>query len=130
MPEYAELQLSDRTLVRLALAPVGTPAPAVPAARPDLPDGAGTVEPVGRARERVAALAGDGLRAVLSPLGPLLQEVHDSVVRTENPPQELSVEFGVQIGQDLKLGIAGGSTQAAMKITASWQLPDTASQEG
>ncbi|MFI8993597.1 CU044_2847 family protein [Streptomyces sp. NPDC053542] len=130
MPEYAELHLSDRTLVRLALAPVGTPVPTVPAARPDLPDGAGTVEPVGRAGERMAALAGDGLRAVLSPLGPLLQEVHDSVARTENPPRELSVEFGVQIGQDLKLGIAGGSAQAAMKITASWQLPDTAAQAG
>ncbi|MFI9028454.1 CU044_2847 family protein [Streptomyces sp. NPDC053560] len=130
MPEYAELQLSDRTLVRLALSPVGTPAPAVPAARADLPDGAGTVEPVGRGRERVAALAGDGLRAVLSPLGPLLQEVHDSVAHAEDPPQELSVEFGVQIGQDLKLGIAGGSAQAAMKITASWQLPGAAPRDG
>ncbi|POX37207.1 hypothetical protein C3486_29465 [Streptomyces sp. Ru73] len=130
MPEYAELQLSDRTLVRLALAPVGTPAPVVPAARADLPDGAGTVEPVGRARERMAELAGDGLRAVLSPLGPLLQEVHDSVARTANPPQELSVEFGVQIGQDLKLGIAGGSAQTAMKITASWQLPGATPQGG
>ncbi|MEK8173118.1 CU044_2847 family protein [Streptomyces sp. M19] len=61
----------------------------------------------------MTAVATDGLRAVLRPLGPLLQEVHDAVTAVPDPPHEISVEFGVQIGQDLRLGIVGGSGRPA-----------------
>ncbi|MFE0190280.1 CU044_2847 family protein [Streptomyces sp. NPDC058989] len=130
MPDYAELHLADDTLVRLALDPVSDPDPAPATPGHDLPDGSGAVEPVGRRRERVARIAADGVRTVLQPLGPLLQEVHDSVARTDSPPQELSVEFGLQIGQDLKLGIVGGNNQAVMKVTATWTLTSDAPQGG
>ncbi|GGU41823.1 hypothetical protein GCM10010259_35780 [Streptomyces daghestanicus] len=111
MPDYIELDLAGADL-RLELADVGKP--------PEQDEWT----PVSRGGERVTALAADTLRAALRPLGPLLQQVHDSVAAADDPPQDLSVEFGVQIGQDLKLGIVGGSGQATMKITATWRLGD------
>ncbi len=47
-----------------------------------------------------------------------------------NPPQELSVEFGVQIGQDLKLGIVDANGQASLTITATWKLPESGVRPG
>ncbi|MEU8475896.1 CU044_2847 family protein [Streptomyces hygroscopicus] len=141
MTDYAEFALPDGTPVRLELTPVGI-APAsgsvpVPVPGhgdrdghddggkrqgPPMPGGIGGVTPVGRVPRAAAALAVDGLQAVLRPLGPLLQEVHDAVSATANPPDEMQVQFGVQIGQDLKLGIVGANGQASMTISATWQL--------
>ncbi len=127
MPQYAEIQLDPDTSVRLELAPVGVPQQPIdtqgagtdPA---DLPDGIAGAAPVGRVGATVSALTSDALRFSLRPLGPLLQEVHDSVSAIKNPPQEISVEFGVQIGQDLKLGIVGARGHASLMVTASWQV--------
>ncbi|MFD8363026.1 CU044_2847 family protein [Streptomyces hygroscopicus] len=141
MTDYAEFALPDGTPVRLELTPVGispasgsVPVP-VPGhgdrdghddggkrQGPPMPGGIGGVTPVGRVPRAAAALAVDGLQAVLRPLGPLLQEVHDAVSATANPPDEMQVQFGVQIGQDLKLGIVGANGQASMTISATWQL--------
>ncbi|MGY1584747.1 CU044_2847 family protein [Streptomyces sp. MN13] len=110
MPDYIELSLAGAD-VRLELADVGEP----------VTDGDGWT-PVASGGARVTAMAADALKVTLRPLGPVLQHVHDSVMGSENPPQEVSVEFGVQIGQDLKLGIVGGSGQATMKVTATWRL--------
>ncbi|QNP66749.1 CU044_2847 family protein [Streptomyces genisteinicus] len=126
MPEYLELDLGGAAL-RVELAAVGEPAtipsPAAPAddaAAADLPEGFGDVTPVARGR-RPAEVAHDVLRSALSPLGPLLEEVHAAVTATPHPPQELTVEFGVQIGKDLKLGIVGVNGQATMTVSATWQ---------
>ncbi|MFF5676025.1 CU044_2847 family protein [Streptomyces hygroscopicus] len=142
MTDYAEFALPDGTPVRLELTPVGI-APASASASvpghghgdrdrdghddgkrqgPPMPGGIGGVTPVGRVPRAAAALAVDGLQAVLRPLGPLLQEVHNSVTTAANPPDEVQVQFGVQIGQDLKLGIVGANGQASMTISATWQL--------
>ncbi|MET8011793.1 CU044_2847 family protein [Streptomyces sp. NPDC005271] len=127
MTDYAEFPLPDGTPVRLELAPVATTT-ATPngtgegGAGPGLPGGIGGVTPVSRAPRSAAALAAEGLRAVLKPLGPLLQEVHDAVAAAPNPPDEVQVQFGVQVGQDLKLGIVGANGQASMTISATWQL--------
>ncbi|MFI9047333.1 CU044_2847 family protein [Streptomyces sp. NPDC053427] len=110
MPDYIELNLAGADL-RLELADVGEP-----------PEGGDEWTPVSSGGARVTAMAADALKATLRPLGPVLQHVHDSVLGTDNPPHDVSVEFGVQIGQDLKLGIVGGSGQATMKITATWRL--------
>ncbi|MER6568782.1 CU044_2847 family protein [Streptomyces sp. NPDC001093] len=110
MPEYIELSLAGADL-RLEVAEVGEPVA-----------GGGQWTPVAAGGSRVAEVAADTLRAALRPLGPVLQQVHDSIASAPNPPRDVSVEFGVQIGQDLKLGIVGGSGQATMKITASWRL--------
>jgi len=86
----------------------------------DLPEGMGTVVPVASGRRAVAEFTAGALRAALSPLGPLLQEVHDVVRAVPQPPSEVSVAFGVQVGQDLRLGIVGGSGQAHLTVTATW----------
>jgi hypothetical protein len=112
--------------LRVELADAGEPAPApggTPEA-PDLPEGFGTTTPVAHGG-RAAALATDALRTTLRPLGVLLEEVHGAVTGTGNPPQELKVEFGIQIGQDLKLGIVGTNGKATMTVSATWQQQST-----
>ncbi|WP_240136362.1 CU044_2847 family protein [Streptomyces sp. MUM 178J] len=136
MPTFTELELADGTSVRFEATaatpgtlahPAGDTHPAGAdnladdnPADEDLPDGMGRSVPVSRGRG-AAAFAVDTLRSALRPLGPLLQEVHDAVVASDAPPQEVNVTFGVQVGHDLKLGIVGGSGQAHITVSATWQ---------
>ncbi|WP_329363145.1 hypothetical protein OG896_06165 [Streptomyces sp. NBC_00669] len=119
MPDFAELRLADDSLVRVELAPVGQP-PSGEGEPDDLPDGFSAPVPVGRGAG-AARLAAGTLRGVLRPIGLVLQEVQDSLSALDHPPQEVSVELGVQIGQDLKLGIVGANGQASMKVCATWR---------
>ncbi|MFI9334833.1 CU044_2847 family protein [Streptomyces althioticus] len=128
MPDHLELELGG-SAVRVELAAAGESAPALAPAGPaegaaDLPEGFGAVIPVARG-QRAAVLAQDVLQSALRPLGPLLEEVHTAVTATARPPRELTVEFGIQIGQDLKLGIVGVNGQATMTISATWQNQST-----
>jgi hypothetical protein len=123
VPDFADIRLSDGSVVRVELAPVGH-SPSEGDGAEDLPDGFSAPVPVGRGSRAAAAAAGT-LRAVLRPLGLVLQEVHDSVSALGDPPQEVSVELGVQIGQDLTLGIVGGNSQASMKVCAVWRPAPT-----
>jgi hypothetical protein len=118
--DFTELQLTDGTLIRFQLAPGDA---AASSAEPvtDLPDGMGPTVPVSRGGRAAASSAMDTLRGALRPLGPFLQEVHDSVVSSERPPHEVSITFGVQVGHDLKLGIVGGNGQAHLTVSATWQ---------
>ncbi|MFB0619389.1 CU044_2847 family protein [Streptomyces sp. AGS-58] len=119
MSTSPELALSDGTPVRFLLTSV---AGAVPSAvDDDLPEGMGRAVPVGAGSRAVANLAADALRAALRPIGPLLQEVHHAAMAVPEPPTELSVTFGVQVGQDLKFGIVGAAGQAHLTVTASWK---------
>ncbi|MER6735191.1 CU044_2847 family protein [Streptomyces puniciscabiei] len=129
MPESLEVELAGAVL-RLELSDAGEPASdAGPVEadehRPDLPEGFGTVTPVSARRGRAAVVATEGLRLMLSPLGPLLEEVHRSVTSVADPPQQLSVTFGIQVGQDLKLGIVGVNGHATMTVSATWDVDDT-----
>jgi hypothetical protein len=116
-------ELDDGTPVRFLLAPAsGASTVTAPVAGDDdRPEGMGRAVPVAAGGGAVASLAAGALRGALKPLGPLLQEVHDSVRGVPDPPDELSVTFGVQVGQDLKLGIVGGNGQAHLTVTASWK---------
>ncbi|WEO93927.1 CU044_2847 family protein [Streptomyces sp. FXJ1.172] len=114
-----ELSLDDGTPVRFFLTPQAGAAPA--AQDDDLPPGLGTVVPVGAGGRAVANFAAGALRGALRPIGPLLQEVHDAATAVSEPPTELSVTFGVQVGQDLKFGIVGAAGQAHLTVTASWK---------
>ncbi|WP_087887946.1 CU044_2847 family protein [Streptomyces alboflavus] len=122
MPEYLELDLSGAAL-RVRLADVGE----VPlTGAPDdggLPAEFGVPGPVSSGGGRAAALAADTLRATLRPLGPLLDQVHASVAGAEHPPDEFGVEFGVEVGKDLKLGIVGVKGTATMTVSATWRRP-------
>ncbi|MCM1937892.1 hypothetical protein NC239_06650 [Streptomyces sp. G3] len=118
MSTTPDLTLDDGSPVRFLLAPAdGTPAAP---ADDDLPEGMGRAVPVARGTGTVARFAAGALRGALSPLGPLIQEVHDAATAVPDPPTELSVTFGVQVGQDLKLGIVGGTGTAHLTVTASW----------
>ena len=44
-----------------------------------------------------------------------------TVLHAPSPPQEVNVTFGLQIGQDLRLGVVGGSGQAHLTVSATWQ---------
>ncbi|REK92032.1 hypothetical protein DY245_01330 [Streptomyces inhibens] len=123
MPNLSEFSLADGTSIRLELAPTGSaPLPPAQPAPDDLPDGMGPTVPVARGGGAAAgASAVAAMRSTLRPLGPLLQEIHDAVIASERPPHEMSVQFGVQVGQDLKLGIVGANGHASLTITATWQ---------
>ncbi|NLU68398.1 CU044_2847 family protein [Streptomyces sp. HNM0574] len=126
MTRYAELTLSDDTAVRVELAPAGPPPPGTPAHTPDpepadLPGGAGPAVPVSRGTDAAAATARQALRTTLKPLGALLDEVNASLSTAQTPPEEVTVEFGVQVGQDLKLGLVGATGQANLRVTATWR---------
>ncbi|MEU9797222.1 CU044_2847 family protein [Streptomyces sparsogenes] len=136
--DYAEILLADDTSVRLELAPVrgaarGGPGGEGGGPRPPRPEGTGGVggvTPVGRGSRAAATLATDALRTVLRPLGPVLQEVHDAVRSAPNPPDEINVQFGVQVGQDLKLGIVGANGHASLTVSATWKLSEGPGQAG
>ncbi|KES08161.1 hypothetical protein BU52_06950 [Streptomyces toyocaensis] len=121
MSPTRDVELADGTPVRFLLAPAAGATPAEP--DDDLPEGMGRAVPVARGTRSVAHFAAGALRGALSPLGPLIQEVHDAATAVPDPPAELSVTFGVQIGQDLKLGVVGGTGQAHLTVTATWR-PD------
>ncbi|MGW7365035.1 CU044_2847 family protein [Streptomyces sp. NPDC054841] len=119
-----EVSLTDGSQVRLELSGTGEPlaVPGRTAGPDDLPEGFGSAVPVARGGEgRAATRAADALRTALRPMGPLLDEIHASVASAENPPSELTVAFGVEIGQDLKLGIVGANGKATMTVSATWQ---------
>ncbi|MEU5978247.1 CU044_2847 family protein [Streptomyces sp. NPDC047315] len=147
MAHSAEIQFQDGTPVRFLLAPEATDEHGheyeyeyeyeyvdedVAADEEDLPDGMGPSVPVARGNPRraqrrrrpagevVADVATTALRGTLRPLGPLLQEVHDAVSAAPQPPSEITVTLGVQVGQDLKLGIVGGTGKAHLTVTATW----------
>lgn len=87
--------------------------------------GFGKSRPVARGSRVVAATEG-ALNALLAPLVPLLQRVHDTVAAVPDAPDELSVGFGLRVGADLKLSVVGATGEATMTITANWRLPRSA----
>ncbi|WP_331738623.1 CU044_2847 family protein [Streptomyces sp. NBC_01276] len=116
MTASENVTLDDGTTVRFLLADVSPPA----SKRDDPVDGLGPLVPVGRRGDAVAAIAADALRSTLRPLGALVQEVHSAMVTVPAPPTEITVTFGIQLNQDLKLGIVSGNGQAHLTVTASW----------
>ncbi|MFB7945310.1 CU044_2847 family protein [Kitasatospora phosalacinea] len=153
MAEYLEFELEPGVSVRLRTYPApASPVAASPATAPpglpaddgddgddaydeddELPEGYGGAVPVAapaRVLQQAAELSRDALRLALSPLRPLLQEVHDTLVAVPDRPQEFSVEFGVQLGADLKLGIVGGSAEASLTVSATWKLPEQPPPDG
>ncbi|MEU3317002.1 CU044_2847 family protein [Streptomyces sp. NPDC006656] len=66
---------------------------------------------------------GRRLRSTLKPLGALVREVHSSMTSVPVPPTEITVTFGIQLTQDLQLGIVTGNNQAHLTVTAGWSPP-------
>ncbi|MGW1493842.1 CU044_2847 family protein [Streptomyces sp. NPDC002402] len=143
MAQYAELILGDSTVVRLQLSPVGVQQAEegngaheefgelmgyaeLNEDDEDLPDGIGGAEPVGRVKDAARVVLRGSLRGALRPLGPLLREVHSVVTSVDSPPQEFNVQFGLQLGQDLKLGIVDVKSASSITVSATWRpVPET-----
>ncbi|MGW3763750.1 CU044_2847 family protein [Streptomyces sp. NPDC005131] len=117
MTDSQEFCLDEGTTVRFVVAGEGQTA----LEEEDFPGDIGPLVPVARRGQAIVAVAADVLRNTLKPLGPLVQEVHDAVRAGPTPPTEVAVTFGVQLGQDLKLGIVNGSGQAHLTVTATWK---------
>ncbi|WP_324789268.1 CU044_2847 family protein [Streptomyces sp. H51] len=134
MADFVEFAFADGTRLSLqAFAPPGN-ASAAPQGEPDgegadAVPGFGTSRPVARGARVVAAAEG-ALSAVLAPLVPMLQQVHDTVAAVPDAPDELSVSFGLRVSQDLKLAVVGTTGEASMTITANWLLSAAAPGDG
>ncbi|MFE9823942.1 CU044_2847 family protein [Streptomyces sp. NPDC005791] len=113
--QQSQLNLEDGTAVRFVLEEEISP----------VTNGMSPAVPVSRPGRTAPALATNALRATLKPLGPLVQGVHDAISTASTPPSEITVTFGVQVGQDLKLGIVNGSGQAHLTVTATWRPEGT-----
>ncbi|MER6122841.1 CU044_2847 family protein [Streptomyces sp. NPDC001795] len=125
MADFVEFAFDDGTLLALQ---VFDPLPSAPAGREHEADDNESVPGFGRSRPvargaRVVAATESALSALLAPLVPLLQRVHDTVAAVPDAPDELSVSFGLRVGQDLKLGVVGTTGEATMTISANWRLP-------
>ncbi|MFC9328513.1 CU044_2847 family protein [Kitasatospora sp. NPDC057015] len=127
MGESIELKLADGTGVLVEVV-AGHRAPdSGGGSDADLPAGTAPVVPVGRATRAVAA-TGQALADVLRPLGGVLDSVHSAVTAAVRPPDEVSVELGIKLTQDLKLGIASAGGEATITVRATWTPARTAAE--
>ncbi|MER7939855.1 CU044_2847 family protein [Streptomyces sp. NPDC094473] len=122
MSDFMEFEFDDGSSLALQVFPAATPAEGSA-------PGFGTSVPVARG-SRLGAVAGTALRGVLAPLVPLLQQVRDTAAAVPDPPDEISVSFGVRVGHDLKLGVVGVAGEATLTVTANWHLGQQATTDG
>lgn len=137
------LKMEDGTVVWLraeapaADGPSGAARSAHPATDGDdgeleLPDAFGSAQPVsvdsrmGRALTR----GGEVLEEALRPLGGVLGQIHRSISSGRHRPDEVTVEFGVTLGSDLRLGVFSGNGEASFKVSATWNLAQDVSESG
>ncbi|MFD7053286.1 CU044_2847 family protein [Streptomyces mirabilis] len=132
------LAFSDGSVVRLHLAPADSAA-VLPDTRSEphesdvdepleLPPGFGSAEPVsvnGRAAHALTR-GGEALAEALRPLGGVLAGIHQSFTESARRPSEVTVEFGVTLGSDLKLGVFSGKGEASFTVSATWDFTDGA----
>ncbi|UQA92980.1 CU044_2847 family protein [Streptomyces halobius] len=104
--------------------------------RPDgdleLPDGFGSAQPVsvdGR-MSRAVTRGGEVLEEALRPLGGVLGRIHRSISSGSHRPDEVTVQFGVTLGSDLKLGVFSGKGEASFTVSATWNLGRGTGEQG
>ncbi|MEU5213058.1 CU044_2847 family protein [Streptomyces sp. NPDC020742] len=90
----------------------------------ELPDAFGSAQPVSVDSRAARALTrgGEVLEEALRPLGGVLGQIHRSIARGSHRPDEVTVEFGVTLGSDLRLGVFSGNGEASFKVSATWNL--------
>ncbi|HEX5120186.1 MAG TPA: CU044_2847 family protein [Pseudonocardiaceae bacterium] len=115
MDQLVEFTFDDGTAVLVSTFPVPGQGSGA-----DVPEGSDPVA-VGRPG-RVVVQAGRTLRQVLRPLVPVLHAVHETVSTMESHPNEVTVELGVKLTQDLRLGIVSAGGEASMVVSAKWTL--------
>ncbi|TDB71325.1 CU044_2847 family protein [Micromonospora sp. KC723] len=88
------------------------------AVRVEVPDEDETVA-VGRPGE-VIARAHETLESVLSGLRPLAEAVLADLRAAAQPPDRVSVEFGVKLSAKAGLVVASGTSEANLKVQVEW----------
>ncbi|MFD5015388.1 hypothetical protein SAMN04487980_105317 [Streptomyces sp. cf124] len=119
MGEFVEFTFDDGQAVLLEVFP--SPLADSPAGA-TAPGSAPLVPVAGDGNGRVARAARGALRQVLQPLVPVLQSVHDTVSAMDRRPQQLTVDLGVKVGNDLTLGIVANKGEASLTVSATWNL--------
>ncbi|HEY5837164.1 CU044_2847 family protein [Streptomyces sp.] len=121
MGDYLEFAFDDGRTVLIEV----FPEPAGGAADNGRAGGRGPLVPVAGGG-RIARAAGVALRETLQPLVPVLESVHGTMAQVEPRPESVTVELGVKISSDLRLGIVSGNGEASFTVSATWSLAATA----
>lgn len=87
----------------------------------DLPPSSRSVDAVSRVGDTVEK-AGRTLAEVLRPLIPVLDSVHQTVSKANQPPDEIAVEIGLKLSSELRLVLVGGTGETSLKVSAKWNL--------
>ncbi|MFJ9416377.1 MULTISPECIES: CU044_2847 family protein [unclassified Streptomyces] len=98
----------------------------------ELPDAFGSAAPVSvdSRASRALTRGGEVLEEALRPLGGVLAQIHRSISGGSHRPDEVTVEFGVTLGSDLRLGVFSGKGDASFKVSAKWNLGGGAGEPG
>ncbi|MEV0370923.1 CU044_2847 family protein [Streptomyces sp. NPDC050636] len=133
------LRIDDDTVVWLRADPPGplgadaakwhSPPPSADQ-RPDgdgeleLPEAFGSARPVSvdSRMSRAVTRGGEVLEEALRPLSGVLGQIHRSISSGSHRPDEVTVQFGVTLGSDLKLGVFSGKGEASFTVSATWNL--------
>lgn len=119
MGEFVKFTFDDGQAVLLEV----FPSPLSDEATEDATPGSAPLVPVaGQGNGRVARAARGALEQVLKPLVPVLQSVHNTVATMEQRPDQLTVNLGVRVGNDLTLGIVANKGEASLTVCATWNL--------
>ncbi|MFG2223390.1 CU044_2847 family protein [Streptomyces sp. NPDC048644] len=98
----------------------------------ELPEGFGSAQPVSvdSRLHRTLTRSGEVLEEALRPLGGVLGRIHRSIADSSHHPDEVTVQFGVTLGSDLKLGVFSGNGEASFTVSATWKLGSDAGETG
>lgn len=119
MGEFVEFTFEDGQAVLLEV----FPSPLADSMAGGTTPGSAPLVPVaGDNNGRISRAARGALRQVLKPLVPVLQSVHDTVSAMDRRPQQLTVDLGVKVGNDLTLGIVANKGEASLTVSATWNL--------
>ncbi|WP_243740558.1 CU044_2847 family protein [Streptomyces sp. 8K308] len=79
---------------------------------------------VGRPGQRVAARATRSLDAMLDSVRPVAERFVARFRGLADPPDEITVEFGVSLSADADVVIASASGEANFAVSLTWRRPD------
>ncbi|MFG3257987.1 CU044_2847 family protein [Streptomyces sp. NPDC048172] len=86
--------------------------------------GKGGPVPVGRGGERVAARASRSLGAMLGTVAPVAQSFVERFRELPDPPDEMTVDFGVTLSAQADLVVANSAAEANFSVSLTWHRSD------
>lgn len=75
------------------------------------------------------SIGGDSVKRkvseVLSSIGPTISQIRSSITAGEMAPDEISIEFGVQLSTEVGVIITRASSDINFKVSARWDMSQT-----